>query len=265
MNRRAFILGAASASAALAGDRNLSGDRSDDTIWDAPYRLQPGWLPLINGHDLQGWRSQPGWRGDPTRLREWFATSAVDWSRLYSPNQLTAKRSGGPILINGDVSRTSNLITDQKFGNFELYLEFLIPRGSNSGVYFHGLYELQIFDSYASGVAPTSGDGGGIYERWEHDKGFGGSAPLRNACRPPGEWQSFHVWFHAPRFDAMGAKIDNARFLRVLYNGLVVQHDVACDGPTRSALDFPEAPLNPLMLQGDHGPVAFRNIYYKPL
>ena len=86
-----------------------------------------------------------------------------------------------------------------------------------------------------------------------------------NASRRPGEWQSFHIWFQSPKFDAGGKKIANAKFLRVLHNGLLVQKDVEVDGPTRAAMELPEAPMNPIMLQGDHGPVAFRNIYIRPL
>ncbi len=96
--------------------------------------------------------------------------------------------------------------------------------------------------------------------------GHGGSPPLLNASRPPGEWQSFHIWFQAPRFDAQGKKIANAKVLRVLLNDTLVQREFELDGPTGSHKgDALEAPTNPLMLQGDHGPVAFRNIYIRPL
>ena len=94
---------------------------------------------------------------------------------------------------------------------------------------------------------------------------MGGWPPLVNASRRPGEWQSFHIWFRAPRFDSSGKKIANARFLRVLHNGQLVQKNTEVDGPTRSGLEIPEAAENPLMLQGDHGPVAYRNIYFRPL
>jgi len=70
--------------------------------------------------------------------------------------------------------------------------------------------------------------------------------------------------FHA-RFDASGKKTENAKFLRVLYNGLSVQNNVECDGPTRAGMNHPEAATNTIMLQGDHGPVAFRNIYVHAL
>jgi uncharacterized DUF497 family protein len=78
--------------------------------------------------------------------------------------------------------------SDQKFGDSELYLEFMISKGSNSRVYMHGLYEFQVFDSYGSTEPLTSSDCGGICHRWIDDKGVGGS-PSRNASRLPGEWQ----------------------------------------------------------------------------
>ena len=68
----------------------------------------------------------------------------------------------------------------------------------------------------------------------------------------------------APRFEG-GKKIQNARFLKVVYNGQTVQENVEIDGPTRAHMEISEAPTNPLMLQGDHGPVAFRNIWARPL
>ena len=145
-----------------------------------------------------------------------------------------------------------------------MYLEFLIPQGSNSGVYLQGLYEVQIFDSYGKEALSTS-DGGAIYHRWIDGKPVAGSAPRVNASRPPGQWQSYHVWFRAPRFDASGNKTENAKFLKVVHNGVLIQENVDLEGGTRSHMQIPEAATNPLMLQGDHGPVAFRNIYIRPL
>ena len=88
--------------------------------------------------------------------------------------------------------------------------------------------------------------------------------PKVNANLPAGVWQSYHIWFRAPRFDAAGKKTENARFLRVIQNNQWIQENVEVLGPTRAHMEIPEAPLNPLMVQGDHGPVAFRNIYWRP-
>jgi hypothetical protein len=211
------------------------------------------WQPLLNGRDLQGWHAADGKR------LEWFAAASLRWAPA-APQALSVVPAAGKLLVSGTAGKTANIVTDAKFGDVELYLEFLVPRGSNSGVYLHGLYEVQVKDSY--GVAhPTSHDCGGIYERQVKGKGaVGGTAPLRNASKPAGQWQSFAIRFRAPRFDAAGRKTENARFLRVVHNGVLVQRNVEVDGPTTSSLQIPEAPKNPLMLQGDHGPVAYRNI-----
>jgi hypothetical protein len=227
---------------------------------DAPYLLEPGWQPLLNGKDLTGWH------GEGTGASEWLTCTGILWEPYLGPTRLSASGKGpAGTLLNGAAGKTVNFVTDQKFGDVELYLEFMIAKGSNSGVYLHGLYEVQIFDSWGSTEPMTSSDAAAIYHRWIDNQGVGGSAPSRNASRRPGEWQSYYIWFRAPRFDANGRKTENARFLRVLHNGLSVQKDVEVDGPTRAALTHPEAPTNPIMLQGDHGPVAFRNIYIRPL
>jgi hypothetical protein len=226
---------------------------------DAPYLVEDGWTPLLNGKDLSGWTGQDG------KPHEWLTTNGVWWDRLLGPTRLGAIKQPGDRILNSLVGRTANLVTTQKFGDVELYLEFLLAKGSNSGVYLQGLYEVQIFDSYGSSMPITSSDGGGVYHRWINNQGVGGSAPAVNASRRPGEWQSYHIWFRAPRFDGSGKKTENARFIRVLYNGLLVQQNVECEGGTRASMQIPEAALNPIMLQGDHGPVAFRNIYIRPL
>jgi hypothetical protein len=225
---------------------------------DAPFLLEDGWRPLLNGKDISGWKGQDG-------PHEWFTTRGVRWERLLGPTKLFGLPEPAGTILNGPNGRTKNLVTEEKFGDVELYLEFLVPKGSNSGVYLHGLYEIQIFDSYGSSEPVKTSDCGGVYHRWIDNKGVGGSAPSRNASRRPGEWQSFQIWFQGPRFNSEGRKTENARFVRVLHNGLVVQNNVELEGGTRAHMPHAEAPANPLMLQGDHGPVAFRNIYIRPL
>lgn len=190
---------------------------------------------------------------------EWFTSRGVIWKRIWNPKYLVARPEPGDRILNGKLGKTANLVSDEKFDSFELYLEFMVAKGSNSGVYLHGLYEVQIFDSFGYSGPLMVGDCGGIYER----ENGGGSPPALNASRPPGEWQSLRIWFQAPRFDASGKKVANARVLRVLLNNEVVQQNVDLPGPTVSAMKTPEAAINPIMLQGDHGPVAFRNIYIK--
>ena len=255
-DRRSFLAFGALSVTAIAADTGA--------LPEAPFGMEKGWIPLLNGRDLSGWRFDLGADKVATGDREWFTATSVSWSP-EAPERLAAVAASGPIIVNGLTNRTMNLVTERKFGDFELYLEFLLAKKSNSGVYHHGLYEVQVFDSYGSTAPLTFSDAGGIYQRWANGNGFGGNAPARNAARPPGQWQYFRTRFRAPRFDASGAKKENARLERVEYNGTTVQANVAVDGATRSAMTIPEAAENPLMLQGDHGPVAFRNIYFRPL
>ncbi len=88
--------------------------------------------------------------------------------------------------------------------------------------------------------------------------------PRVNASRAPGQWQTFDIIFCAPRFDKNGRKISNARFEKVVHNGIAVHEDVELTGPTRASAYNDEKPFGPLMLQGDHGPVAYRNIRIAP-
>jgi hypothetical protein len=225
---------------------------------DPPYLLEPGWTPLLNGTDMTGWVSQGG------KPQQWITTKAVRFNRTGNPQHLGAKPEPGGTILNTSRGYVNNIHTVEKFGGMELYLDFMVPKGSNSGVYLHGLYEVQIFDSYGSWEPMSAVDGGAIYHRWIDDQGVGGSAPRVNASRRPGEWQSYQIWFQAPRFEG-GKKTANAKFLKVLHNGVTVQENVEVDGGTRAHMPIPEAETNPLMLQGDHGPVAFRNIYWRPL
>lgn len=195
----------------------------------------------------------------------WRAARAILFDAVKSPRRLDATPTPGDRLFNAPDGKVANIVTAQKFGDMELYLEFLVPQGSNSGVYLHGLYEVQVFDSYNAPSPLKTSDGGAIYHRWIENKPVGGSAPKVNASYPPGQWQSFHIRFRAPRFDASGRKTADAKFLSVVQNGLLVQENVEVDGGTRSHMPIAEAPRNPLMLQGDHGPVAYRNIYWKEL
>lgn len=173
--------------------------------------------------------------------------------------------------LNGDKGNTRHLVTQAEYGDVEVELEFMVSKGSNSGVYFQGRYEIQILDSW--GVkTPQHSDCGGIYQRWREepgiadaDRGFEGRPPRVNASRAPGEWQRYEVQFRAPRFDADGNKIANAVFVRVAHNGVVIHENQEVTGPTRAAMFADEQPTGPIMLQGDHGPVAFRNLRVRPL
>ena len=130
----------------------------------------------------------------------------------------------------------------------------MVPKGSNSGIYVMGEYEVQVLDSYGKEkVGP--GDMGGIYNT---------AAPKVNASKKPGEWQKFVIEFQAPKFED-GKKVANAKFVKVTLNDQVIHENVEATAPTPSCLTGKESPTGPIMLQGDHGPVAYRNFVVKPL
>jgi hypothetical protein len=202
-----------------------------------PSVVDPGPPPadaivLFDGKDLAQWRGEKG---------------AARW-----------KLEDGAMVVNG----TGSIMTRESFGDCQLHLEWAAPaevegegqgRG-NSGVYLQGRYEIQILDSYENKTDPT-GQAGAFY---------GHAAPLINASRKPGEWQTYDIIFHAPRRTAEG-KIEPGSFT-VLHNGVLIQDHVPIPGdPTTAAPLRGVADEGPLVLQ-DHGnPVRFRNIWIRRL
>ena len=194
------------------------------------------------------------------------------YADLNESNGLRLKKGTG-ILVN-DPSRGNNqdLRTEREYGNIDLELDYMMAKGSNSGIYFMDQYELQLKDSWGTQNV-TSAENGGIYERWDESrpkgqKGYQGYAPRQNVSKAPGLWQNLKVSFQAPRFDEEGNKIENAKFLKVELNGVTIHENVELFGPTRGAMGNKEKPKGPLRIQGDHGAVAFRNMevtsYNKP-
>ena len=127
---------------------------------------------------------------------------------------VTTKEGTGILLNMNDEKKKSNLLTVVEHGDIELELELMVPKGSNSGVYLQGRYEVQILDSWGVN-SPKYGDIGGIYRNWENKPGeiYSGKAPLSNPAKAPGLWQKFRIVFQAPRFDGSGKKIANAKFI----------------------------------------------------
>jgi hypothetical protein len=228
------------------------------SVLPAPARADKnGWIELSGDKGLAGWRK-------PTA--QWLVAKSVKVDPKNS-KLLVAEPGKGAILVNGPKGRTRDLLSKQKFGDIEVHLEFLIPTRSNSGVKFEGLYEIQIFDSY--GVKkPKASDCGGIYPRAELKPKYHhidqGVPPRTNAARRAGEWQTLDVIFLAPRFDKGGKKTANARFVKVVLNGKVIHENVEVKTPTGHAWKKKEIATGPLLLQADHGPVAFRNIRVRP-
>lgn len=147
-------------------------------------------------------------------------------------------------------------ISKQSFGDCTLHVEFMLPfmpyaRGqgrANSGVYLHHRYEVQVLDSF--GLEGKDNECGGIYRN---------ASPKVNMCAPPLSWQTYDIDFTAPRFDAAGAKIANAR-ITVRHNGVVIHENQEIKAPTGGG-QGEEAPIGPLFLQEHGNPVVYRNVW----
>jgi hypothetical protein len=216
----------------------------------APARAaDAGEQPLFNGKDLTGWK---------TRGAEAMASWKVAATVTANEKALTGAGEGGKpdaAMVLEKPTHGADIVSEQTFGDVELHVEFMVPKGSNSGVYLMGEYEVQVLDSFGKKDADLKpGDLGGIYNT---------KAPSTNAAKAPGEWQSFDIVFRAPRFNADGKKTEDAKFVSVKLNGKTIHENVAAPKPTGSELPGGEKPTGPIMLQGDHGPVAFRNIRAK--
>jgi hypothetical protein len=179
-------------------------------------------------------RAQPPRWGAPVALTS--ATGLSGWhTQRGGANQweivrgvLRSPRSG------------ENLVTDRTFTDFKLHLEFRLPKGSNSGVYLRGRHEVQVEDDY--GLEPLDDRLAGVYGFLE---------PNAMAAKPAGEWNTFDITLIGRR-------------VTVVANGRQVICDQVIPGPTGGALDSNEGEPGPIMLQGDHGPVEYRNIVITP-
>ena len=163
------------------------------------------------------------------------------------------------------VPGSGNIQTRDDFGDGQLHLEFACPaevvgdsqgRG-NSGVFLIGQYEVQVLDGYNNRTY-ADGTTSAIYAQYP---------PRVNACRPPGEWQSYDIVFEAPRYDSDG--LVSPAYLTVLHNGLLVHNRQAALGPTGhknvANYDDPHGPTGPLMLQDHKNPTRFMNIWIRAL
>ena len=210
----------------------------------------------LTGGDFSEWRSDTG---------DWL--NAGDAQLNPENEKLLMTRSGSGALVNGPTGKTVNLFSKREFGDLRAHLEFVMSKDSNSGVYFQGRYEIQVYDSWQKPSEYPGIECAGIYQRWDdkrNPQGYEGYSPRVNVSRAPGKWQTLDVVFRAPRFDKTGRKIANARFEKVVHNGVLVHSDIELTGPTRASAYNDEKPVGPLMLQGDHGPVGYCNIWVAP-
>lgn len=208
----------------------------------------------IGLNDLSGFKD-PG--------KSWTIAGGVT-ANLNEQNALNISKGSG-VLVNllAKKAHGTDLYTVAEHGDMVLELDYLMAKGSNSGIYLQGVYEIQLEDSWGN-PAPTSSNNGGIYQRWDDSKpegqqGYQGYAPRQNASKAPGLWQHIKIAFQAPKFDASGKKTENARIVGIELNGVTIHDNVELFGATRGA-NGPEKALGPLRLQGDHGAVAFKNI-----
>lgn len=202
----------------------------------------------FNGKDLSGWEIKNKAAG------KWAVGEPV--VSASNPGALEIK-PGGSALVNVVTGhgQSHDIYTKDKYGDLRLEVEVMVPKGSNSGIYIMGEYEVQVFDSF--GVKNlTPGDMGAIYSA---------AVPKVNASKAPGEWQKYVIEFRAPKFDAKGNKTANAVFVKVELNGTLLHENVEMKSSTGGALAGKEAATGPVMFQGDHGAVAYRNLKITPL
>ena len=199
----------------------------------------------FDGKSLQDWKTKP--RGKNSN--QWkVGIAAVNPER---PNELVVKEGSGEMVNTPSKATGKSLDIYSTFthGDARIELELMVPKGSNSGIYLHGEYEVQVLDSYGRKKLGM-GDMGAIY---------GAKPPSTNACKKPGEWQKYIILFRAPKFKD-GKKVANARIDKVILNGQLLQQDVELPKPTPGGITGKEKAKGPIMFQGDHGPVAYRNI-----
>jgi hypothetical protein len=210
----------------------------DSCVQQTPAKPPSDAVVLFDGKDLSGWKSQKDGGPAPWKVENGYFE--------------VAKGTGG-------------IETRKGFGDCQLHIEWMAPsppagedqdRG-NSGIFLMGLYEVQVLDSFQS-VTYADGQAGALYGQFP---------PLVNACRPPGQWQTYDIVFDAPRFDKDG-KVSRPGRVTVLHNGVVVQHASVLMGPTAHKARPPykaHADKLPIGLQDHSHPVRFRNVWVREL
>ncbi|MGA2498652.1 MAG: DUF1080 domain-containing protein [Tepidisphaeraceae bacterium] len=202
---------------------------------------------IFNGKDLAGLKPCV-----KDQKNNWVVVSSVKLDPA-AETKLLGEGTGGQadsVLLN--TANGADLASAKRYGDCEVHAEFMLARKSDSGLFLHGLYQLQICDSFGLPDNKMSeGECGGIM--WT-------SKPRTNACLAPGQWQTIDIVFHAPRFDDKAKKTAKAKFVKVTLNGKVIQENVDVDEPTGGGLEEAESATGPLVIQGMEGTVAYRNV-----
>ena len=229
-----------------------------DSVYTTGHFAEPpsDAIVLFDGTDLSKWESAPGYFPSMEGVPDYL--EALRQSYDDAPWQV----EGGVMTV---IPRTGNIKTKQAFGDMHLHIEWRTPaevesggqgRG-NSGVFLMGLYEIQVLDSWQN---PTysNGQAGAIYKQ---------KPPMVNASREPGAWQSYDIFFEAPRFDENGDLI-KAAYATVMHNGVLIHHRQKLRGPTVyiGLSHYEPHPLKlPVGLQDHDDYVSFRNIWVREL
>ena len=217
-------------------------------------------IVLFDGSSLDKWQ-KPFFKysGSMAEYHEWlpslnegpYATAPADW-----------KIENGALVV---VPEKGHLVTKELFGDVQLHIEWLAPKDinktgqdyGNSGIFFMGLYEIQILNSYDNETY-NNGQAGAIYKQ---------HFPLVNAAKTPGNWQRYDIIFSAPKFSENGNLLNPAR-ITAFHNGVLIQNNVSLLGPTcwiGQSYYIKHPKELPILLQ-DHGsPVRFRNIWARKL
>ena len=212
----------------------------------------------ISFKDLSFWQ--------PNKAKNWQIAGGVK-ADLLKDHSMTASKGNGVLVNLPDAKNRANLVSVAEHGDAEIEFDFMMAKYSNSGFYLQGRYEIQLLDSWGR-KTPAFNDCGGVFARRRFEPKeelFEGHAPLINACLAPGLWQHMEIVFRAPRFDASGKKTANARLVSVKLNGVLVQDNRELTGPTGGPISEQEASTGPIMIQGDHGEIAFRNLVITPV
>lgn len=184
-------------------------------------------------------------------------TSTQKWVSVKDGDPIAWHVEGGVMTVTH-----GNIYSVETFRDAHIHVEWREPdmpdhfgqdRG-NSGVYLHGRYEVQILDSYGK-ENPEDDDCGAIYKMYR---------PLVNASKPPLEWQTYDIYFRAPRFDENGKIVKNA-YMTVIQNGVCVQNNIELPRTTPGGLGDVQVPEGPLYLQDHCHPVSFRNVWFERL
>ncbi len=212
----------------LSFEGQLDGEKLSGTMKAAngqTYSWTAVKAPLLRRDKAPVWGKEVKLLGQ-NDMNQWTALGENQWK--VENGVLKSDRSG------------ANLITKEKYNDFKLHIEFRYPKGSNSGIYLRGRYEVQIQDDM--GKQPEKHLFAGVY-------GF--LTPNEMAAKPAGEWQTYDITLVG-------------RMINIIANGKHVICNQEIPGITGGALDSNEGEPGPIMIQGDHGPVEYRNITITP-